>query len=151
MAPSRSRSSPPAPHVSESVIFAGEPFTVADRIGLMPLMRFAKVAQSGVDSDDMAGLAAMYDLLEQCIAPEEWARFQKSADDSRADGEQLMAVVTEVMQRIADRPTSRPSDSSAGPPPTSPKSTDGSYLRVIGRYEGRPDIQQIIVQAQEAS
>ncbi len=136
--------------MSESVLFAGEPFRIADRIGLMPLMRFAKVAQSGVDADDMAGLAAMYDLLEQCIAPEDWSRFCDSADRSRADGEELMAVVAEVMEKLSARPTRRPSDSSAGPTPTAPNSTDGSFLRVIHRYEGRPDIQQMIVQAREA-
>lgn len=137
--------------MSESVLFFGEPFTMADRIGLMPLMRFAKAAQAGVDSSDMAGLAAMYDLLEQCIDPKDWARFEKAADVNRADGEQLMAVVAEVMQKITARPTSRPSDSSAGPSPTAPNSTDDSYSRVMGRYEGRPDIQLMLVRARESA
>ena len=130
------------------VVFFGESFVVADRIGLMPLMRFAKVAQGGVDSSDLAGLTAMYDLLEQCIADHDWQRFQAHADRSRADGEELMKVVAEVMAMVSARPTSRPSDSSAGPPSTAPSFRDVSYLRVMDRYSQRPDVQEMVMAAQ---
>lgn len=132
------------------VSFAGETFTVADRIGLMPLMRFAKVAQAGVDSADLEGLAAMYDLLEQCIAPQDWRRFQAAADRARSDGEELMGVVGEVMRLLTDRPTSRPSDSSDGPSSTAPNSTGGSSSRVARRLAARPDLQLMVMQSQEA-
>lgn len=133
------------------VAFHGETFTIADRIGLMPLMRFAKVAQGGVDSNDLAGLAAMYDLLEQCIAPADWQRFQDVADRSRADGEQLMEVVAEVMTVLSERPTSRPSGSSDGPLITEPKSAGGFSSPVMDRLSGRPDLQLIVVRSQQAS
>lgn len=125
-----------------SVEFLGEGFTISERIGLMPLMRFAKAAKSGVDTDDLAGLTAMYDLLEQCIAPEDWQKFEEHATKQRADGEQLMGFVAEVMAVITDRPTSRPSDSSAGPSTTPASSTDASSRQVINRFEssGRPDL-----------
>jgi hypothetical protein len=132
------------------VVFFGESFTIAERIGLMPLMRFAKVAQSGVDSNELAGLAAMYDLLEQCIAEQDWQRFQDTADSNRADGDELMAVVSEVMEKLTERPTKRPSDSSAGPQPTAPSSTAASSSPVIDRLEGRPDLQLIVKQAEQA-
>lgn len=132
------------------VIFSGESFRIADRIGLMPLMRFAKVAQSGVDADDMAGLAAMYDLLEQCLADDEWARFQAHADKVRADGDELMALVAEVFEVLSQRPTSRPSDSSDGPPTTSENSADDSSSPVVSRLvtQGRRDLAQIVEQAE---
>ena len=134
------------------VAFGGERFTVADKIGLMPLMRFAKAAQGGVDSNDMAGLAAMYDLIEQCIAPADWARFQSVADKTRADGEELMAVVKDVIEALSARPTTRPSDSSAGPATIEPKSaaepdlSDQPELRLIRSLEsqGRPDKAQFV-------
>lgn len=121
---------------------------MADAVGLMPLMRFAKVAKSGVDSDDMDGLVAMYDLLEQCIAPQDWGRFQAHADKVRADGEMLMGVVADVMGRLASRPTRRSSPSSDGPTSTGTSSTDDSYSRVMRRYEGRPDIHLMLMDAQ---
>lgn len=135
-----------------SVVFLGQSFDIAERIGAMALMRFAKVAQRGVDSSDMAGLAAMYDLIEQCLDAGEWERFQEHADKMRATGEQLMAFVKEVMQEMTARPTSRPSDSSAGPPPTRQRSTDASSSRVIERLEskGRPDLALIVLDAQQA-
>ncbi len=134
------------------VEFLGERFRTAERIGLMPMMRFAKVAKAGVDSNDLDGLAAMYDLLEQCIADDEWGRFQAHADRKRADGDELMKVVAEVFEVLSARPTSRPSDSSAGPSTTAPNSTDASSSRVIAELEanGRPDLALIVTQAQEA-
>lgn len=128
----------------------GQTFTIAERIGLMPLMRFAKVAQSGVDSNDMAGLVAMYDLLEQCFDDADWPRFEAAADKARADGEQLMAIVAQVMAKITERPTSRPSDSSDGPRVTEPRSEVASSSPVMDRLAGRPDLQLMVLRAQEA-
>jgi hypothetical protein len=50
----------------------------------MALMRFAHVAKSGTDSNEMDGLAAMYDLLEPPSHPDEWDRFQAHAIKTRA-------------------------------------------------------------------
>lgn len=132
------------------VEFAGERFTIADRIGLMPLMRFAKVAQRGVDSNELEGLTAMYDLLEQCIADQDWQRFQAHADKVRADGDQLMAVVKDVMEALSRRPTSRPSDSSDGPSTASTSSAVDSSSQVIARLEreGRPSLALMVQRAQ---
>ena len=134
------------------VEFAGESFAIADRIGLMPLMRFAKVAQSGIDTNEMGALAAMLDLLEQSIAPQDWRRFNDHADKVRADGDTLMTVVKEVITALSARPTSRPSDSSDGPPPTNASSAGDSSSQVIDDMErrGRPDLALIVSMAQES-
>jgi hypothetical protein len=134
-----------------SVEFGGETFTTADRIGLMPLMRFAKVAKAGVDSASMEGLAAMYDMLEQCIAPQDWPRFVEAANRTHADGDELMAVVARVFEVLTERPTSRPSDSSDGPSTTPRASEGGLSSRVAERLEGRPDLQLMVMRAQQAS
>jgi hypothetical protein len=137
--------------VSERVEFAGEHFEVAEKIGLMPLMRFAKVAKAGVDSDSQAGLVAMYDLLEQCIAPQDWPRFEAHADKVRADGEQLMKVVSDVLEVVTQRPTQRPSASSDGPQTVSESSAANSSDAVIRRLEekGRPDLALVVLETQE--
>lgn len=138
--------------MADTVEFAGESFLIADRIGLMPLMRFAKVAKAGTDSTDLAGLAAMYDLLEQCIAPEDWQRFQDRADAARSDSDELLEVVSTVIETLSARPTSRPSDSSAGPQTTAEKSTPASSSAVKDRLEaaGRPDLALMVTMAQTA-
>jgi hypothetical protein len=134
------------------VEFAGAQFTVAEKIGLMPLMRFAKVAKAGADANDMDSLAALYDLLEQCIAPSDWHRFEATADESRADGDALMGLVRQVFAVLAERPTSLPSDSSGGQTSTPQNSADASYLRVVKRLEaeGRPDTALIVQMANES-
>jgi hypothetical protein len=130
----------------------GESFDLADRIGLMPLMRFAHLARSGVDSDDMEGLDAMYTLLNQCFTDESWTRFQDVSTRERADGEELFACVTQALTAMTARPTGRPSDSSDGSPNMSVNSAGGSSSQVIARLEakGRPDLALIVTQAEES-
>lgn len=137
---------------ADAVAFKGERFRMGESVGLMPLMRFAKVAKAGVDSNELEGLTAMYDLLQQCIHDDDWVRFEQHAVDTRADGDELMAVARDVMARLAERPTKRPSDASGGPSTTSQNSTDDSTSRVVHRLEqdGRPDLALLVTQTAEA-
>ena len=135
-----------------TLTFAGESFAVADKIGWMPLMRFARLAKDGVDTDEMEGLAAIYDLLRDCILEQDWARFEAHATKVRA-GEELLQVVSQAVALITARPTSQPSDSSGGPPTTSGSSADGSGSPVTSlverlEREGRPSIAYMVQQAQ---
>jgi len=136
-----------------TVEFLGERFAVAEKLGVLPMMRFAKVAKGGADSSDMDGLAAMYDLLQQSIADDEWERFSDHADAQRADSEELMQVVADVIAIHSGRPTSRPSDSSDGSQTTTAKSAGDSSSQVIEALEaaGRPDLALFVMQAQGAS
>jgi hypothetical protein len=130
--------------------FAGESFEVSDRIGLMPLLRFAHFARAGVDSNEMEGLASMYDILQQVIAESDWDRFQDHATEVRADEDELMGVIPAAIQLITARPTRQPSDSSDGLPTTSVSSPVDSSSQVIARLEGqgRPDLALIVSQAE---
>ena len=172
----------PPPVDVRTVEFLGEEFAIADKIGLMPLMRFAHAAKSGLDSADMEGMAAMYDMLRQCIADESvyvfqgrqitretagelppeamdqvvvfggWDAFEAHATRERADdAAELFGVVQKVMNILSERPTSRPSDSSAGPPQTAPISAeDSSSLEVVQRLksQGRPDLAMAVLRQQ---
>jgi len=132
--------------------FADEQFEVGSSLGLMPLMKLAKAAQGGTDANEMAGLAALYDVLEECIAPSDWQRFQGVATKSKASGDALQNVVKDAVQAIAARPTGLSSDSSDGLTPIPPSSEDASYLRVVKRLEdqGRPDNALMVLMANEA-
>lgn len=112
--------------MADTVEYHGEQLRLADRIALMALMRFAKIAQSGADSDDMDGLVAMYDLLEQVIDPEDWPRFEFLATKHRDQQDELLAVIQDGITKIAARPTVLPSDYSAGQASISGSSTGGS-------------------------
>jgi hypothetical protein len=137
---------------ARTVHLCGQEFEVAERVGSLPLMRFAKLARTGISSDDFEGMAAMYDLLKSCIADHEWDRFEAVADAERVDGDTLFAVVQDTFAVLAGRPTSRPSDSSDGPGGTSRSSTDASSSRAISRLEGkgRGDLALLVTQHVEA-
>lgn len=138
--------------MTETVTLRGEQFTVASEVGSLALMRFAKLAQSGVDALDLAGLAALYDLLEQCIDPDDWSAFCDHANRHRVTGDDLLVVVQEVFALLAARPTLRPSVSSDGPRIIEPTSTVDSSSPVIARLndQGRPDLALIVRKREES-
>jgi hypothetical protein len=119
-------------------------------VPLAPLIRLAQAAKRGVDSEDMAGIAAIGDVLEASLADGEYDRFMDHATRERADGDAMMQAVARVIQAASDRPTLRPSDSSDGSPTITPTSTAGSSSRVLQRLEGRPDLQLVVARAAEA-
>lgn len=131
------------------VTLAGEDFRVADKVGLMPLLKFSYAAN--LRSDDERAYAAMYEILRDVILEDEdpcgkcagckaagadptagdcavadegdWERFQKHAVDSKADADELLDVVSQAIKVISARPTESPSVSSNGRQPISRKST----------------------------
>jgi len=151
--------------MTRAVEFLGAEFAVAEKVGLMPLLRFAHAAKSGLDSADVEGMAALYDMLQQCIAEQPvlvrredgrpvdspadmddedevkmlggWAQFEAHATKVKADDEQLIDLVQRVMTLMSERPTTQLSDSSDGLRSTAPTSTDdSSSLAVVKRLKG---------------
>lgn len=134
------------------VEFHGEMFPLAERVSSLAIMRFARAVANGADTETMQGMAALYDVLQQMLDAEEWARFERHADAVRADTDDLLDFAGDALVALSARPTSRPSDSSAGPTTTEPSSTGGSSSRVIARFEadGRPDLALLVTRTQES-
>jgi len=131
------------------ITLAGEDFRVAEKVGLMPLLKFSYAAN--LRADDERAYAAMYEILrdviledeppcgtcpgckaaapdpkaEDCAVADEgdWDRFQKHAVDCKADADELLDVVSQAIKVISARPTESPSGSSNGRQPISRKST----------------------------
>jgi hypothetical protein len=148
-----------------TVEFRGETYRIADKIGLAPLMRFGKLARSGADSADMAALAVMYDVIDQCFASTcdacgswdqealftrdetkaccekrtpatvEFDRFMDTATEQRWDHEEILEVVGKVMEALSERPTGRRPASSDEPSTEKPSFEDASSLRAQRRLE----------------
>jgi len=147
-----------------TIEFMGKRFRVADKIGLMPLLKFSAFADVAVQ--DPRALGALYAMLRDCIHPGhpecgkcedcrgercgecgscqmaeagegsdedlpcvrnrpdptackdwdpgDWRAFEDHACETKADADQLMEVVTKVIEIVAGRPTGQPSPSSAG-------------------------------------
>jgi hypothetical protein len=135
----------------QTVEFMDRRFRVADRIGLMPLLKFSAFAD--VATNDPRALGAMYAMLRDCIHPGhpgcgecedckngseracpefdagDWAAFEDHAMATRAEAEELFDVITKVMELIAGRPTKPSGSSSPGPRRTSGGSTGTSSAR----------------------
>lgn len=150
---------------SNSVELNGRRFKLAQSIGLMPLLKFAHAAKSGLTSDDMEGMSAMYTLLRCCIdrsqvqavdgegkpvfdddgnpvwaGPSQWMLFEEHTIDTAADGEALSKVINQAIEAISSRPTSRPGGSSPSSGATSASSKGSSSSqgtpRVPPGFEG---------------
>lgn len=148
-----------------TVEYRGETYRVAEKIGLAPLIRFAKLAKSGADSGDMGSLAVMYDVLDQCFASKceacgswdqealltrdldkaccekrapstvEFDRFMDNATVGRWDHEEILEVVGKVMEVLSDHSPTQRSDSSPEPSSVSASFEDASSLRAQRRLE----------------
>lgn len=125
----------------DTFTFYGETFTVADRVGAMPLLRFAAIADAGTQAEELAGLAAMHELLRDCLAPGDWSRFQKVAADQKVEADELMEVCGTIYAAVTGRPTQRPSVSAAGSSETSASSREPSFSAASSPLGNVPPIQ----------
>lgn len=91
-------------HVS-TVEYEGEKFKLADKVGHVPLMKFAHYAEAGVDAQDLGALSSFYEVLRDCIAEEDWTRFERSTIQHKATVDELMPVMEKAMESITARPT----------------------------------------------
>jgi hypothetical protein len=148
---------------SGKVELLGKQFRVAEKIGLMPLLKFASA--SDMTTEDPRAMSAVYSMLKDCIyegspgcgecekcAPADgsdgdetacksydkgdWAAFENHAIDTKADADELLTVITQVMEIVSGRPTTPPSGSSAGRRATRRVST-GNTSAARGRASRR--------------
>jgi hypothetical protein len=133
---------------SGKVELLGKHFRIAEKIGLMPLLKFASA--SDISTEDPRAMSAVYSMLRDCIyegAPGcgecdkctaddetacksydkgDWAAFEQHAIDTKADADELLTVITQVLEIISGRPTRQPAGSSAGRRATRRVSTGNS-------------------------
>jgi hypothetical protein len=153
------------PELVATFEFRGKRFPVREQgVSLLALMKFATIAKRGRTSDDMEGLAALYALLQSCVAPSAWDEFEEHANETGADGEALMLVVRDAIAAASPaRPTLPPSGSPDGRSTTAPSSAGASsspassYRQGDRRVQrdleqrGRPDLALVVKRAREAS
>lgn len=115
----------------------GETFRVADKIGLMALVKYAEMAKRGATTTDIEGLVVMGQVISGTLYDDaEYARFQEAAIVARADDGDLMEIVKQAIAVMSARPTMRPGDSSAGPSNTGESSTGSSDFEARKRAFG---------------
>jgi len=133
--------------VSKTVTLGGEVFFLRQP-GHYAMQDVLELAEQDADSESAAGFRAISDLIASCMSDEDYTRWVQVARRERSTGEDMIRL---VLEGLAERPTSRPSDSSAGPRTTGASLTDDSFLRVMQAKAGRPDLQLMVMMAREAS
>ncbi len=113
----------------DTIVFYGETFTLSDEVGGMPLLDFAAAAEAGTDAAEMQGLAAMHQLLRDCLVPEDWPRFHQLSIRQKVPTETLMEVCAAVYVAVSGRPTESPSGLPDGQSSTSPSSSTSASRR----------------------
>lgn len=105
----------------------GKRFRIADKVGLMPMLKFSAFADMEVQ--DARALGAMYAMLRDVIHADDWRAFEDHAIDSKAEADDLLDVISRAIEQISGRPTGQPGPSSRGPRGISGGSTAGSSSR----------------------
>ena len=138
-----------------SVEFKGEEFEPRDRVNRMRSLALAKLARDGAKVDEkdagqavMANMAALYELVEHVLRPEDFERFMDLCDREGAEDSDLYEFTGKMIGAAAGRPTERPSDSSGGPSTTPVSSESRAEALVTERFPGRPDLQMAALAAQ---
>jgi hypothetical protein len=151
-----------------TISLAGRSFRVAEKVGLMPLLKFSYA--SGLKVTDERAYVAMYQILRDIILAADppcgrcpgckaadrepqsrdceiadqgdWDAFEEWAVECKADADALLDVVTEAIKVISARPTESPAVSGSSSQRTSRRSTGGrSALPAAGSNgsrRGRP-------------
>lgn len=133
------------------VTLAGRDFRVAEKVGLMPLLKFSHAAN--LRADDARAYVAMYEILRDVIMEAEdpcgecpgcknaapsptardcnfadegdWDKFQEHAVECKAEADELFDVVEQAIKLISARPTESRSSSTQGSRNASQRSTAG--------------------------
>lgn len=155
----------------------GRTFAVRPDMSLLPMMQFAIIAKQHrtqpIPAGDTAAqgqrtmeqLAALWELLQQCVDPSSWDAFYEHGLTIGAQQAELMEAVQLAAAARAAHPTQPPSGSPAGRLTTAPSSAGTSSAqdwsgpirqgdpRVQRRLEqeGRPDLALVVKRAREAS
>lgn len=127
--------------MSDTVPFLGQEFALPEKFNQRLFLRFSRLAAAGKDTGDAGAMGVVDELLEQCVRPEDSARFDGLCDEHGASMEELMEFMAKVMAAVSERPTVRPSVLSDGPTTTPPKSGSSSDVAVTELFPGRPDLQ----------
>jgi len=128
-----------------SVEFFGESYGLNAGMSEFALMEFAEAADSGIEQNGMAAMAAMLRLIKTCIVEADLQRFLASARKNRPTSDDLIAVLDAAANQVTERPTSLPADSSAGQTIIAPSVASSSADKGLDLLRGRPDLQLAVL------
>jgi hypothetical protein len=132
--------------------YFGTKIRVNPRLGHLTLVKMASLGSSITDESTPEQVVDALRAVIGCVVhPDDFDTMWDLAEANGQDIADLTDLMQQVVAAVTDRPTERPSSSSAGQPRTKRKSAAGSSLRVQRELEkkGRPDLALVVLQARE--
>lgn len=111
----RSYTSAPREQVPRVFDVDGVEFTCTGQLSKLDVSEFARLAAAGTDSVTPAGVAILADIFRSLLGSD-YERFRTHCREHGTDDGTLLEIIGDLISEMAERPTSRPSDSSDGPP-----------------------------------
>lgn len=87
-----------------TITYMGATYKVSSRVGIWPLMQFARAAEAGLDTGSSKGLAAIHAFLQDIIHPDDWNRFQEDMISKKmTDLDGLLDTVQQAVSEALER------------------------------------------------
>lgn len=133
--------------------YFGQEIRVNEDVSEAVIFHFLATAGDLDTGDNGQAMVAMSSLMRSLVDPEDLDSFMRMAVKNRQTAEDLMVVVSGILEAVGDTPTQQPSDSSDGQSNTEVSSTGGlSSLGIQHRFEaeGRPDLALVVQEVRES-
>ncbi len=136
----------------DSFGYFGDTIQVHPDLSDLSLIDFAFMGEGlGEESSGSDAIKAVMVMLRSLVAVEDFDRFWSLAKQNRQTIEDLTALAESLIVAVTQRPTERPSSSSAGQPSTEANSEVDSFSPVVSRLvdKGRPDLALMVARSEE--
>lgn len=101
--------------VSDTFDWFGATIRITPEVNEVELIDFMSAARN-IETDGMAGLAALRDAFQMIVHKDDFGTFWRLAKEQRQNMEDLSQVFQVLIEAAANRPTQEPSGSSPGQP-----------------------------------
>jgi hypothetical protein len=122
----------------------GVTFASAGGVSVLDLSEYARLAAQGVDAESQEGLAILADVYLGLLGEQVYQRFRAHCRRHQTDPAVLVQILGDLISEAADRPTSRPADSSDGPPTVPGTATVVSFSRGTVEQEVPREASQVV-------
>lgn len=116
-------------NVDFSFTLDGVEFKGDGDLSVMDVSEFARLATEGVDSQSPEGVAIISTIFMTVLGKNTYQQFRRHCRDHKVDDETVLEILRDLFTDASGRPTSRPSDSSDGPPAAPATATVVSFSR----------------------
>jgi hypothetical protein len=114
----------PVEAIQASFTYFGKRFRVNPNLTETMVIDLLEAGEN-VEVEDMSQLVATKDYVREHIHPEDFDEFWQTSVDNRQGVQAIIQVCWKLLERITERPTTPPSDSSDGRPGTATSSAAG--------------------------